>query len=50
MQFGVLWVVVLHHGAVAGHVVGVGEGPASVRTVVPRAHVQQVTVEEDGVP
>ena len=50
MQLGVLWVVVLHHGAVAGHVVGVGEGPASMRTVVPCAHVQQVTVEEDGVP
>ena len=41
--------VVLHHGAVAGHVVGVGEGPAPLGTVVLRTHVQQVAVEEDGV-
>ena len=49
VQLGVLRVVVLQDGAVAGHVVGVGEAPASVRAGVPLAHVEQVAVEEDGV-
>lgn len=39
----------LHNRAVAGHVVGVGEGPSSLRAVVLAADVQQVAVEYDGV-
>ena len=49
MELAVAGVVVRHHGAVAGHVVGADEGPSALRTLVLAADVKQVAVGDDGV-
>ena len=49
VEFVVAGVVVLHNGAVAGHVVGVGESPTPLWAVVLAADVKQVAVKDDGV-